>query len=100
MEMASVLKRGQNLIIFPEGTRTRTGFVGEFKKTFAILATELNIPIVPVRISGAYEAWPRSKKLPSPKPVKVEYLKPIMPKAEQEDYDTLANRVRKAIVGE
>ena len=100
MEMASVLKRGQNLIIFPEGTRTRTGFVGEFKKTFAILATELNIPIVPGRISGAYEAWPRSKKLPSPKPVKVEYLKPIMPKAEQEDYDTLANRVRKAIVGE
>lgn len=100
MEMASVLKRGQNLIIFPEGTRTRTGFVGEFKKTFAILATELNIPIVPVRISGAYEAWPRSKKLPSPKPVKVEYLKPIMPKAEQEDYDALANRVRKAIVGE
>ena len=100
MEMASVLKRGQDLIIFPEGTRTRTGFVGEFKKTFAILATELNIPIVPVRISGAYEAWPRSKKLPSPKPVKVEYLKPIMPKAEQEDYDTLANRVRKAIVGE
>lgn len=100
MEMASVLKRGQNLIIFPEGTRTRTGYVGDFKKTFAILATELNIPIVPVRISGAYEAWPRSKKLPSPKPVKVEYLKPIMPRAEQEDYDALAKRVRQAIIGE
>lgn len=98
MEMASVLKRGQNLVIFPEGTRTRTGYVGEFKKTFAILATELNVPIIPARISGAYEAWPRSKKLPSPKPVKVEYLKPIMPRAEQEDYNTLANRVRHAIV--
>ncbi len=99
MEMAAVLKRGQNLVIFPEGTRTKTGYVGDFKKTFAILATELNVPIIPVRISGAYEAWPRSKKLPRPKHVKVEYLTPIMPQAEQEDYDVLTARVRKAIIG-
>lgn len=99
MEMAAVLKRGQNLVIFPEGTRTKTGYVGDFKKTFAILATELNVPIIPVRISGAYEAWPRSKKLPRPKHVKVEYLTPIMPQAEQEDYDVLTARVRKDIIG-
>lgn len=100
LEMAAMLKRGRTLVIFPEGTRTRTGRVGEFKKTFAILAAELNVPIVPVRISGAFEAWPRDKRLPSPKPVKVEYLAPITPEAEMEDYNKLCNRVRQAIIGE
>ena len=33
-----------------------------FKKTFAILSKELNVPVVPVRISGAFEALPRGKK--------------------------------------
>lgn len=100
LEMTAMLKRGHNLVIFPEGTRTRTGQVGEFKKTFAILAAELNVPVVPVRISGAFEAWPRNKKWPSPKPVKVEYLKPLIPEAEMEDYDKLCDRVRQAIIGE
>lgn len=100
LEMAAMLKRGYNMVVFPEGTRTRTGRVGEFKKTFAILAAELNVPIIPVRISGAFEAWPRDKMFPSPKPVKVEYLKPIMPEAELEDYDNLCSRVRQAIIGQ
>lgn len=98
LQMADVLKQGHNLVIFPEGTRTRTGQIGEFKKTFAILASELGIPILPVRISGAYEAWPRTKKLPSPKRIKVEYLPIVTPDAEKKDYDALAETVRKTIM--
>lgn len=97
LEMAAVLRRGQNLVIFPEGTRTRDGQTGEFKKTFAILATELGVPVIPVRISGAYEAWPRTRKFPLPRPVSVEYLPPVMPDAKSHDYDTMANSVREAI---
>lgn len=94
--LAEILQQGGNLVIFPEGTRTHDGRVGTFKKTFAILAKELNIPVVPVRIDGAFEAWPRNKKLPRLHQVSVEYLPLITPQSD-ESYDDLAARVRKAI---
>lgn len=95
--LGQILAEGRNLVIFPEGTRTRNGEVGEFKKTFAILAKELNVPIVPVRIEGAYEAWPRHHKLPRFRKVSVKYLPAIHP-ADGESYETLAARVRSAVV--
>jgi len=61
-KMAEVVKLGKKILIFPEGTRTATGNLGDFKKTYAILSSELNIPIVPVAISGAYEAMSSGKK--------------------------------------
>lgn len=97
--LGQILSDGKNLVIFPEGTRTRNGQVGEFKKTFAILAKELNVPIVPVRIEGAYEAWPRSRKLPRFRKVSVTYLPAISP-ADEESYEALASRVRAAVAGE
>ncbi len=62
---AKVLKEGKNLVIFPEGARTRDGEIQEFKKTFAILSKELNIPVVPFAIKGAYELMPYGKNKPS-----------------------------------
>lgn len=96
LKMARVLQDGKSLTIFPEGTRTRTGYMSEFKKTFAILSKELNVPIVPVRITGAYQAWPRTRKFPDTTPVQVEYLPPIYP-TEDDTYDTLSKRVRQSI---
>jgi long-chain acyl-CoA synthetase len=92
-KMAEVLKRGKNIIIFPEGTRTQTGTLGEFKKTFAILSRELNVPIVPVAINGAYNALPRGTHFPKPwKKINVKFLKPIMP--EDHSYDSLKEIVQ------
>lgn len=96
--MAAVLRAGKNLIIFPEGRRTNTGEMGAFKRTFAILAKELGIPIVPVRITGAYEAWPRHRTLPSPHKVTVEYLPPVMPDAAM-SYDEIAEQIKSLIAG-
>ena len=96
LKMAEVLKQGKNIMIFPEGTRTRSGHVATFKRTFAILSTELDVPIVPVCIRGAYEAMPRGRMLPTPHHISVEYLPAIYP-AETDSYDTLAERVRNAI---
>ncbi|MFW6366481.1 MAG: AMP-binding protein, partial [Spirochaetota bacterium] len=44
-KMAEVLKSGNNLVVFPEGTRSKDGSLGSFKKSFAILARELNVPV-------------------------------------------------------
>lgn len=94
--LGQILSEGRNLVIFPEGTRTRNGEVGEFKKTFAILAKELGVPIVPVRIEGAYEVWPRHRTLPRFGQVRVTYLPAIHPEPD-ESYEALASRVRSAV---
>jgi long-chain acyl-CoA synthetase len=56
---AAGLRNGKVLLVFPEGTRTIDGKLGEFKKGSAILACELGVPVVPVGLKGAYEMWPR-----------------------------------------
>ncbi|SFE36825.1 AMP-binding protein [Thermophagus xiamenensis] len=95
-KMAEVLKRNRNLIIFPEGTRSKSGHLGPFKKTFAILSRELNVPIVPVSIKGAHKALPKGSKFPKPfKKVDVEFLEPIYPG--KESYETLTVKVKNKI---
>lgn len=97
MKLGEVLKRGKNIVIFPEGRRTEDGHLGVFKKTFAILSKELQVPILPVRITGAYEAMPRGKRFPGTHKITVEYLAPIMP-AGHETYEQIMERVKNAIV--
>jgi long-chain acyl-CoA synthetase len=92
-KLAEVLKSGKKIILFPEGTRTQTGELGEFKKTFAILSHELNVPIVPVAIAGAFKAFPRGSKIPRPGThILVSFLKPIEP--QDYDLDSLVEKVK------
>lgn len=57
IKSANILRRQHSIVIFPEGAITRDGRVNEFKTAFAILSKELNIPVVPVRISGLFELY-------------------------------------------
>lgn len=95
-QLSQVLKTGHNLIIFPEGTRTKTGRVGKFKKTFAILSKELDVPVVPVRIDGAFEAMPKGAKFLKRHHIDITYLPPISP-SKDDSYDEFAEKIRKAI---
>lgn len=58
------LKRGEMVALFPEGTRTEDGGIRELKPGFVALARRGNVPILPVAVDGAYDAWPRDRKLP------------------------------------
>ncbi len=96
-KMAQALREGGNLIIFPEGTRSADGQLGDFKSTFAALALELGIPVIPVAIRGAYRALPRGKRLPRFfTRVGVRFLPP-MPAADRTDEHRLAEATREAI---
>jgi long-chain acyl-CoA synthetase len=79
-KMAEVVKQGKKILIFPEGTRTKSGEMGDFKKTYAILSTELNIPVVPIAISGAYKAMSSGqKRIKTGEKITVEFLPAVYP---------------------
>ena len=98
VRLADVLRHGKNVVIFPEGSRTHDGNMSGFKRTFAILSQELDVPIVPVRITGAFEALPRGRRIPNRTAITVEYLKPVLPD-KLLSYEDLAEKVRDAIKG-
>ncbi|MBK6590141.1 MAG: AMP-binding protein [Acidobacteria bacterium] len=71
------LKNGKVLNIYPEGERAFDGELHLFKKGAAILATELDMPIVPVAIDGLYKVWARNSWKIRPAKVKITIGKPI-----------------------
>jgi 1-acyl-sn-glycerol-3-phosphate acyltransferase len=75
------LRAGSAVVIFPEGTRTATGWPGELKSGFAIMAKKAQVPIVPVAIVGAFECWPRTRLLPRPGRIRLEFGR-LIPAAE------------------
>ena len=80
VQMSEILKQGKNLIIFPEGTRSKDKIMKEFKDMFAILSIALSIPIVPVAISGSERAAFRSNRFPRPfTRLFVEFLPAVYP---------------------
>lgn len=71
------LKHGFYVGVFPEGTRTEDGSVGSFKPGFVALIRRSGVPVVPVGIAGAFEAYPRTSKFPRPGRIRVVYGEPI-----------------------
>jgi len=94
---AYVLRRGKILLVFPEGSRSRDGSIKEFKKGVGIIAKELNIPIVPVSISGTYGMLPSGKHFPRPSKVSVSFGRPIHP--EGKDYDEIVKQLYREVAG-
>jgi long-chain acyl-CoA synthetase len=62
---ADILRQGGSLIIFPEGTRTKNGKIGEFKDGAAYLANKFNIDIIPMTIDGTFKVIPKGSILPN-----------------------------------
>ena len=79
--------RGYSILVFPEGGRTPDGRMQRFQAGTGILATNLNIPVVPVRIDGLYELKKEGKKFARPGAVTVTIGAPVrfQPKEEPAD---------------
>ena len=58
------LKAGELVLIFPEGTRTHDGQVAPLKPGFISVARRSRVPLIPVGLDGAYQAWPRTSPFP------------------------------------
>ena len=65
--------------IFPEGTRTLNGGLRELKPGFVALIRRTNVPVIPVGVAGAYEAFPRGAWLPRPSQIRIVYGPPLDP---------------------
>lgn len=91
------LQGGMSLVVFPEGSRTKTGRMGSFKRGAYFLATEFGLPVVPVTIDGSYAVMPRNAKLPRPGRIVLTIHRPIEAPAEGHDIDRLMEETRSAI---
>jgi 1-acyl-sn-glycerol-3-phosphate acyltransferase len=95
---ATLLAKGWTVVVFPEGSRSRDGFVGQFRTDVAEVAVSSQVPVIPVGILGTYAAMPRGSHWPVPgRPrVSVRYGPPIIPRP-GELASELASRIFDAV---
>lgn len=71
------LRDGCLLVLFPEGTRTRTGEIGPLHPGLGLLAYRGDAVVVPVTIEGAFTCWPRGRRIFRPGRIRVMYGRPM-----------------------
>ncbi len=71
------LNKGKLLVIYPEGTRSRTGYPGRCRTGVIVIAAKTGAPIIPCRLSGTFDCWPYNRVFPKPGPIQVSFGKPI-----------------------
>jgi len=93
------LKEGRSVCLFPEGTRTPDGKITPFKPGLGLLCRRGRAAIVPVVIDGAFECWPRHKKIFSPgSKISVCYGKTLTPEQVKEmDNRQLADNLTRTL---
>ena len=95
---AEQLQHGGGLVIFPEGGRTQTGALMRFKPGAVLLAVEAGVPVVPVTIIGAYEAYSYHHLFPRPRKVRVLYHAPLrltLPPGEEPTKEFIRDQTRR-----
>jgi 1-acyl-sn-glycerol-3-phosphate acyltransferase len=75
--MLNLLLLGWSIVIYPEGTRSRTGEIGPFKPGLAIIAKKSRRPVVPVYVQGGLKVLPEATYIPIPGVIRVSFGEPL-----------------------
>ncbi|HEY2142826.1 MAG TPA: lysophospholipid acyltransferase family protein [Candidatus Udaeobacter sp.] len=91
---------GNILIIFPEGTRSKTGETREFKSGIGALVAGRDVAVLPCYLQGAFRAWPKGRHLPRPRKVRLVVGAPrsySSRKTNKSDICTIAAELHRAV---
>ncbi|MGM0558304.1 MAG: 1-acyl-sn-glycerol-3-phosphate acyltransferase, partial [Myxococcota bacterium] len=106
---AEAVHRGETILVFPEGTRSTSGKLQDFKRGIGYLAAHERVDVLPLYIEGTYRALPKGQSLPSPTARKLKvYVGPPLDTrrlideagdvSDSELYQYIADKTREAIV--
>src|SRR5689334_2651360 len=90
--------RGYSVVIFPEGRRTETGEMSPFRSGIGLLATQLNLPIIPMRIDGLFPFKIAQKHYAPPYAVQVRIGDPVKFEA-TDDPEEIAKKLQEIVAG-
>ena len=97
-EAAEAIRAGISAVVFPEGTRSRTGELLPFKKGPFVLAIAAQVPLVPVYSAGTFTLLPKGSLRLRPHPIALLFGKPIDTTGmTYDDRDRLSVEARRAI---
>jgi 1-acyl-sn-glycerol-3-phosphate acyltransferase len=94
--LSKLVADGWNMLIYPEGTRSRSGKIGRLKAGVGFIATEHRIPIVPICVQGTYDAMPVGRGWPKKAPVRINFGQAIYP-APGENHRDITARLQSAL---
>ncbi|MFT7520844.1 MAG: 1-acyl-sn-glycerol-3-phosphate acyltransferase [Kiritimatiellia bacterium] len=98
-EGAQMLTEGGVALVFPEGTRSKTGELAEFKRGAVIMAIQAGVPLLPVGVAGCREVFPPTDLLMFPGPIHFTVGAPISTAGlTMTDRGVLNDRVREAVL--
>ena len=75
-DFGKIINNGGNVLIFPEGTRSVTGKLQPFKSGIGVIAWNIDVPIIPIKINGLYNVLPKGSHFPKPGVVEVKIGEP------------------------
>ncbi len=98
-----LLRGGEGVVLFPEGTRSRDGNLQNGQPGIGMVVAKTGVPVVPARVFGAFEAFPKGEKIPRFHPIDVCFGPPlyfgkeISTDSSRESYQKISDRIMGAL---